>query len=385
MTSRFRILIGFCVLIASSTAGAKPVVAAKKTAPKAATAERPTAPADAVTTSDTKVETKAETKAETAPATTPAVDNSGPRIVVPPLLGIDRKKGAPPHKLLIAELTAAIGPRVVPVLDTWQAQNSLGLVATDFQSSAGVEKFATFLSAERAVTVEIADTMTIARVYASLTGAPPLVIEVPRKKKSPLDAKWAKAVAAAVATRAQDALAPRVEAPVVDMSAPEPTTTTTDPIEPPPATSTPLPALPFFVGAVGGGVALRDVEVGGTQAGKVVPMQQGPVPSLSVHLALRPLVLMDQHAWWNDLLIEANGRHGFVDARAGDVACTVDDDDVGAALSWRARLSDNPLVPRVGAGVSGSFERFTIGGCSLPVLSTSTTQAAGFARLGWNV
>ena len=42
-------------------------------------------------------------------------------------------------------------------------------------------------------------------------------------------------------------------------------------------------------------------------------------------------------------------------------------------------------MPRIGAGVSASLERFLISGCSLPVLSTSTTQAAGFARLGWNV
>lgn len=359
MTSRFQILIGLVSLVFAIKAGAAPATTAVAL------------PADEPPPSDV------------ADAVTARV-NTGPLIVVPPLGGITIKKGAAAHKLLIEALEKAVGPRVVPAIDALQAQNSLGLVAADFETSVGLEKYAQFLTAERAVTVAVADSMTTVRVYASLTGAPPLVLELPRKKRSPLDEKWATATATAIATRAEDALAARIEAPTIDLTAP--VEASVEPVvEPPPAELPSLPSLPALVVAVGGGVALRDVEVSGPLASKVVPMNQGLVPSVSAHIAFRPLVLSAPTAWWNDLLIEAQGRRGIVDATAGDISCTVDDDEISAALSWRARISDNPLVPRIGAGVSASLERFLISGCSLPVLSTSTTQAAGFARLGWNV
>ncbi len=308
-------------------------------------------------------------------------DNSAPRVVVPPLLGLDVKKGAAPYKLLVTELAKAIGPRVVDVADVLKAQQELGLVATDFDSAVGLEKLATATTAERVVTVDIGAEMTTVRVYGSLTGAPPLVIELPRRKKSALDGKWARATAAAIATRAEDTLAARMQAPVIELSLAD---TPPPPVEPPPVAAT-VATLPWLMAAVGGGVALRVAEVSGPLANKVAPMNQGIVPSVSGYVGLRPLVVSAPGAWFNDLLIEAWGRRGIAEASTGSETCAVDDDDVTAAISWRARLSDNPLVPRLGAGVSGSLERFVISGCSLPALSTTSTQTAAFARLGWAV
>jgi hypothetical protein len=215
-----------------------------------------------------------------------------------------------------------------------------------------------------------------------LQGAPPLVIELPRKKNAALDAKWATTTAEAIATRAQDALAPRVEAPVVDLSEPDPEPVA-EPAPPPPPPPAVVARLPWLMGAIGGGVALRTLDVSGPLAAKVSPMNAGTAPSVSAFVAFRPLVLVDNTAWWNDLLVEAWGRHGLIDARVGDTTCSVDDDDITAALSWRARLSDNPLVPRLGAGASAGYERVIIGACGVPALSTSSTEAAGFARVGW--
>jgi hypothetical protein len=307
-----------------------------------------------------------------------AVADAGPRVLVPTLLGVDVKKGTAAHKLLLTELVRELGPRLVPAADLLEAQVELGLVAADLATSAGLTKLATATRAERAITVTVDDALTTVQVYASLEGAPPLVLELPRKKKDLLDVRWAKATASAIATRASDALAARVEAPMMDLSEPEPEPKVEAPPPPPP----PKPSSsPWLMGAVGGGVALRSVEVTGPLAAKVSPMEQGASPSVSGYLAVRPLVLVDDKAWWNDLLIEAWGRRGVLDARAGDAVCAVDDDDVTMAVSWRARLSEEAYVPRVGGGMSAGLERFAISGCPVPALSTSSTQAAGFVRL----
>jgi hypothetical protein len=293
------------------------------------------------------------------------------------VLGVDVKKGTAAHKLLLVALGRELGPRLVPAAAILEAQVALGLVAADLATPVGLTKLARATQAERAVTVTVDDGLTVVQVFASLEGAPPLVLELPRKKKDPLDVRWAKATASAIATRASDALAARVEAPMMDLSEPEPEPTVEAPPPPPP---TP-PSSPWLMGAVGGGVALRSVEVTGPLAAKVSPMEQGASPSVSAYLAVRPLVLVDDKAWWNDLLIEAWGRRGVLDARAGDTVCAVDDDDVTMAMSFRARLSEEAFVPRVGGGVSAGLERFAISGCPVPALSTSSTQAAGFVRL----
>jgi len=307
-----------------------------------------------------------------------ATDEAGPRVVLPPVFGVDVKKGAAAHKLLLVELGRELGPRVVTAAAILEAQVELGLVAADLATSPGLAKLATATRAERAITVTVDDALTTVQVFASLEGAPPLVLELPRKKKDPLDVRWAKATASAIATRASDALAPRVEAPMMDLSEPEPEPAVEAPPPPPPK---PKPSSPWLMGAVGGGVALRSVELTGPVAAKVSPMEQGASPSVSGYLAVRPLLLVDKQAWWNDLLIEAWGRRGLLDARAGDTVCAVDDDDVTMAVSWRARLSEEAYVPRVGGGVSAGLERFAISGCPVPALSTSSTQAAGFVRL----
>ena len=110
-------------------------------------------------------------------------------------------------------------------------------------------------------------------------------------------------------------------------------------------------------------------------------MELGASPSLSGTISFAPLRLLDPTAWWNDALVDVWGRRGFIDARAGDSVCTVDDDEVGAAVSWRARLSDNPMVPRIGGGVAGSYERFAIGCDGIPALSAAAPQVAAFARI----
>jgi hypothetical protein len=301
--------------------------------------------------------------------------------VLLPLLGLDVKKAAAPYKVLVSELTRVLGPRVVPAADVVKAQVTAGVLTSDFATAPSIEKVAAIVEAERAITATVEPTMTTVRVYASLQGAPPLVIELPRKKNAALDAKWATATAEAIATRAEDALAPRIEAPVVDLSEPEP-----EPLveaAPPPSPSAAVARLPWLMGAVGGGVALRSLGVSGPLASKVSPMNAGFAPSVSAFVALRPLVLVDNAAWWNDLLVEGWGRRGLVDARVGETTCSVDDDDVSGALSWRARVSDNPIVPRLGAGASVGYERVIIGACGVPALSTSSTELAGFARLGW--
>ena len=286
--------------------------------------------------------------------------------------GVDAKKGAGPHKLLVAALTKQLGTRVVSLVNILQAQVDSGVTADDLATPTGVSRLATASKAERVVVVSIEDLMTRIEVYATLDGAPPLVLELPRKKKDPLDSKWAAAVAAAIATRAEDALAPRVEAPVMDLSESEP---------PPPPPPPPPPKAPLLTVALGGGVALRAVDVSGPLATKVSAMDSGVVPSVSGYVGFAPLRLVDETAWWNDMAIELMARRGIADARTDDVVCTVDDDDVTLGVSWRARISDEPFIPRVGGGISAGIERFLIGGCSIPALSTQATQAAGFLRL----
>ena len=316
--------------------------------------------------------------AATKRATAEATADVGPRVLVPSVFGVDGKKGSAAHKLLLLELGRELGPRVVPAAAILKAQVELGLVAADLATSPGLAKIAIATRAERAITVTVDNALTTVRVFASLQGAPPLVLELPRKKKDLLDVRWAKATASAIATRASDALAARIETPMMDLSEPEPEAVVE---APPPPSRSKASSSPWLMGAVGGGVALRSVEVTGPLAAKVSPMEQGTSPSVSAYLAVRPLVLVDDKAWWNDLLIEAWGRRGVLDARAGDTFCAVDDDDVTMAVSFLARWSQEAYVPRIGGGVSAGLERFAISGCPVPALSTSSTQAAGFVRL----
>lgn len=326
------------------------------------------------------VEARAAAPVEPASSATAAPDVTDeaaaqPVVVVPSLLGVDAKKGAAAHKALLAELTKQLGSRVVAVAPTLKAQVDAGVTSDDLATVTGVSRVAKAANAERVVVVTVTDEATDIAVYASLDGAPPLSLQLPRKKKDPLDLKWATTVATAVATRAEDALAARIEAPVMDLSEPEP------PPPPPPVVKPPPRRPPHVYAAVGGGVAFRSVDVSGPLAAKVAPMNLGASPSVSLFVSFEPLRIAAPSAWWSELSIDLAARRGFVDARAGDVSCAVDDDDVTLGVSWRARLSDNTLVPRVGGGVSAGLERFLIGGCPIPALSTQSTQAAGFVRI----
>jgi hypothetical protein len=299
-----------------------------------------------------------------------------------PLVGLEPRKAVSPHKALMAAIEQRLGPRVVAA--------SGGEVAArreaDPAESTLVATMAAAALAERAIVVEVTPLATLVRVYGSFDGTPPLLIEIPKKKGIALDKKWAALVADAVGDRATDLLAARIEAPVVDLSEPEPTAP--EPPPPPPPTLQAPPAetvspLPRVAAAIGGGVALRFLELSGSHKPAVAPMELGPLPSVSAFVAVRPLAFIDPRAWWSDLLVEAWGRRALVGARVGESVCSVDDDEVTAALSWRARLSDNPLVPSVGAGASAGTERFVVGACEVPAVSVSSVQAAAFGRLAW--
>lgn len=320
-----------------------------------------------------------------AEAPAPAETPPDPRVVVPALRGVELKKGAPAHKALVVELGKRIGDRVVPVADVLKAQAGLGVTADDLATVEGVARLAAAVSAERAVVVTVDDDVTRVEVYGTLEGAPPLLLELPRKKKDPLDGKWAAATADDVARRAKDTLAFRVDAPLMDLSEPEPAVVA--PAPKPAAKPAGIAPAPFVFGGVGFGVAGRSVDVSGPLASRIAPMDLGASPSLSAYVGFAPLRLVDSHrdergAWWNDGLVELAARRGLIDARVdGGGTCNVDDDDVTVAASWRARLSDEVYVPRVGGGVSAGVERFVISGCDVPALSTTSTQLALFGRV----
>jgi hypothetical protein len=312
---------------------------------------------------------------------------AAPTIVLAPIVGVESKKAAASQKALLASLTERLGPRVVTALAPATPSSPAAATAAEAGAVAKLAALAEAVEAERAIVVEVQPLLTVVRVYGALDDTPPLRIELPRKKGAALDKKWAAAVADAVALQATELLAARPEAPVVDLSEPETTAAEPSPapVKTPPssASSSSSSSLPRAVATIGGGVALRSLELSGSQKDAVAPMELGPLPSVSAFVALRPLAFLDARAWWNDLLVEAFGRRAVIAAQAGGASCAVDDDELTAAVSWRARLSDNPLIPRVGGGVSAGAERFVVGACGVPALSVSSLQTAAFGRLAW--
>jgi hypothetical protein len=388
-------LASLLALVATAAIAAGPTAgpAAATTTPKAEAKPETKPEAKSEPKPETKPEAKSEPKSEPKPETKPqpksegAADAPPPRVAVPALVGVDAKKGAAPHKALLAALEKAFDPRFVAVAEVLKAQADAGVTGQDLLTPTGAARLATATNAERVIVVVVEDAATRVLVYASLDGAPPLELSVARKKKTePLDNKWAAAVANAVVTSGSDALAARAVAPVIDLSEPEP-----PPPPPAPPPSPPLLAkpLPFFVaGAVGGGVAVRSLSLEGPLADKLVAPRFGPQPSLSAYVVFAPTRLLDGDrtgsggAWWSDTLVEVAARRALIDARGSDgTVCGVDDDEFAIGAAFRARVVDHAFVPRVGAGVGYGVERFVFSGCAVPAPSLSTTVAQGSLRV----
>lgn len=314
------------------------------------------------------------------------------------------------HRPLVDALTKRFGPRVVTVKDVVDAQTSTAITTQDLAPPPTSEdaaregpppppalaRLGTALEAERAVLVDVQEKKTVVLVYPGLEGAPAVVLHVQKEKGTSLNDAWAEGVAEAVERYAAGALAydkaklaEKAAAASAEVRAEIEAEEARDR-----ARRTALAAKaraeeqahgPLVAAFVGGGGALRFLDVRGDLAPALAPVENGVVPTASLFVAAAPLRFIPglRTSPWADALVEGGYRRGFAtvkDPRAASASCPYDDDDLFVRASYRVLPVDGPWVPRVGGGVSAGVERVELG-CDLPVVSTNYPNVAAFARI----
>lgn len=348
----------------------------------------------------------------------------GPKVVVPPPVR-GGAMVATAHRPLVEALQKRFGPRVVDVKDVLDAQEKTGITTSDLKpppplaASAGAAprtgpppppglgRLAGTLGAERAILVEVKATESNVLVYPGVDGAPAVIVKVPKKKTDYLNGKWAEAIAAAVERYAAGALeAPAQGLEIGEVTAEEEPSDVRAEIAAEEARERERREAveakrraedeasdPLIGVVIGGGGAVRFLDVSGSLAPALRPVKNGVVPTASVHIAASPLRALPalRSSPWADALVEVAYRRGFanvVDPDASPAAaapCPYDDDDLQARASYRLLFAApgtpaGAWLPRLGLGAGGGLERVELG-CALPVVSTSYPHADAFLRV----
>lgn len=290
------------------------------------------------------------------------------------------------HKRLVAAFTHELQGKVVPAEATMGFLNKQGVIAAQLKVAGVIAALAKAAHVDWVIGFELNRTGalvgTIYDASGTPTGEPSYV-----NNGASLSQRVSDDMAVFVRKQLGDIARKRAEvaakakppppAPVVLPPPPE------DEVDPELAAKvvakawTPDPRRVRAVVTVGPGAALRGLDLGGGGASALAEVKNNGVVGLGVYVALKPLELFEGTAGQrlSDLELSVHYRHAFVRAvgSAGSVVgedCTMNDDDVQARLSWRIRLGDNPMLPRIGLAGGWSNES-TIFACNLPVISTT--------------
>lgn len=333
----------------------------------------------------------------------------GPRILVPPVIGVQRSVSLKSHYRLVHALQQKFGQRVVDDTLVIERQKRLRVWPRELNSPPGVARLAQALQAERAIIISATPGGVSVAIYVDVNKAPTRVISLRKINAAKIRKKDARRIANQVARKAQLLLSaepfphltaiPRAKAKTdkaattvaakdpanagadagteataqdwssIDIVVPseKPTLSASDEILAEEQREAALrqshqagsnnPRLVFLT--VGAAVAGRERSLQGSQAVSVLPVQSGLWPAWTVAASLRPLRFFSslRDTRIADLRLQLRYQRASYSGRYQGQEIGIDDDDMTVRLSYGRRLWAHAMAPSLGLGLGYGWQR----------------------------
>lgn len=355
---------------------------------------------------------KAEAKKPARPAAAPAAPAARPAeveldlsstadvkavLLLPPIVRVTQSQGGfsgfdtkktfekfdyPAHRRFVTSLQKPLGDKVIPSETTQGALTKEGITIAMVRTPAGLSKVAKATNVGFVVLLEFSKTGALVATVHDPEGAPKgepysvvAATGLTQKNADDLAALLGKALVEL--SKEKPAGPAVVEAP---LPPPEEDVVDSPPevIQEPKKAWAPDPDKTRVVVAVGAGGVLRDLSIGGEQAGQLAELRNSGVAGIGVYAQVQPLQFIPSLAGgrFADLELEVNFRRAFVRATGVEGAaqgtnCSMTDDDLQVRGTYRFKVAASTYAPSIGVGGGWSQERTLFDACTLPLVSAT--------------
>ncbi|MBE2249847.1 MAG: hypothetical protein IAE78_09880 [Myxococcus sp.] len=355
---------------------------------------------------------KAEAKKPARPAAAPAAPAARPAeveldlsstadvkavLLLPPIVRVTQSQGGfsgfdtkktfekfdyPAHRRFVTSLQKPLGGKVIPSETTQGALTKEGITIAMVRTPAGLSKVAKATNVGFVVLLEFSKTGALVATVHDPEGAPKgepysvvAATGLTQKNADDLAALLGKALVEL--SKEKPAGPAVVEAP---LPPPEEDVVDSPPevIQEPKKAWAPDPDKTRVVVAVGAGGVLRDLSIGGEQAGQLAELRNSGVAGIGVYAQVQPLQFIPSLAGgrFADLELEVNFRRAFVRATGVEGAaqgtnCSMTDDDLQVRGTYRFKVAASTYAPSIGVGGGWSQERTLFDACTLPLVSAT--------------
>ncbi|MFH1810154.1 MAG: hypothetical protein ABIJ09_15515 [Pseudomonadota bacterium] len=333
-----------------------------------------------------------------------------PRILVAPVVGVAREQALDSHPRLVKALRARFGERVVDHADVVEAQKRTRVWPNQLLMPDGVARLAAAVGAERAIILSASKRGLTVLVYSNLGQKATRSIPIRGIKADRIEDKDAERIASLIDQKAR-VLLQHADPPLVaiDVGVAEVSPASSQPwqertargdsraavvspsdeiLEEEQREADALASLqrarkrvPALFLATGFSVGSRQVDLGGSQLRRVIPIESGALPGWSVSASVLPLRLIPalNRSPLADLVLDASYRRGLYSGSYEGGEVRIDDDDLTLRGSYRRMLFHHAYAPWLGLGGGWGWQRSEIG-CCLPAPSTRYLFAEVHAR-----
>jgi len=324
----------------------------------------------------------------------------GPKILVPPVLGVARKTSLKSHYVIVHALRQRFGKRVVDDLEVLQAQKKLHIWPRKLRQQKAVAELAQSVGAERALIISSTRRGLSVAVYADVNKPAARIIKIRKIRAKRIGKKQARRIAKIVARKATlllsaepfpelTAISPKVaknsgtgqaaEAQSADSSWDAIDVQVGDSPGVPDAEAEILAEeqreqalrksinsnknnkMSVFM-AAGFALSKRQLDVSGSQAAWVIPVQAGLLPYLSLSAAVFPLHFVPalQKTPYKDLALRMSYQRAVYRSLYQGEEIAVDDDKMNMRLSYSQALWSWKKSPSLGLGLGYGWQRAEI-------------------------
>ena len=344
----------------------------------------------------------------------------GPKIMVPPILGIARSTSLKSHYVIVRALRQRFGARVVDDTELLQAQKKLHIWPRKLRRPQGVAALAQAVGAERALIISATRRGVSVAVYVDVNKPPTRVIKIRKIRARRVGKKQARRIARVIARKATLLLSaepfPRLTAisPKVGKKSAGGQTATThdgdsswDAIDVQVGDSPQVPdaeseireeeqreqrlqkilnqnknrQLSMFLVA-GAALSTRRLKVSGSQAAWVIPVQAGLLPYLSLSGAVFPLHFVPtlKNTAYKDLSLRVSYQRAVYRSLYQGEEIAIDDDKMHVRLSYSQPLLPWNKTPSLGLGLGYGWQRAEVQSAAA-LLSSRYTYVELFSQL----
>ncbi len=326
----------------------------------------------------------------------------GPRILVPPVLGIARSTSLKSHYAIVHALRQRFGERVVDDTQVVQAQKKHHIWPRKLRKPAAVAQLAQAVDAERALIISATRRGLSVAVYVDVHKAPTRIIRIKKIKARRIGKRQARRIAKIVARKATLLLSAE---PFPALTAPQPRTAKADKGQKSAenseshAAEAGWDAIDVQVGdlaapdaeaeiraeeqretmlqnqilsnknsklsifaALGFSMSRRNFAISGSQAAWVVPIQSGLLPYVSLTTGFYPLRLAALQGLraYDDLALQITYQRALYRSLYQGEELSVDDDNMNLRLSYSQALWSWSKSPSLGLGLGYGWQRAEI-------------------------